>query len=54
MDTLKEATKFLNDKNCVWDQPSLHRIISGLVQIITTERRRHAEDLRDIQRQLEE
>lgn len=48
MNALDEATKFLNDKNCVWDQPTLRKVIAGLVQMLICERKEHAAEIRSI------
>ena len=52
-DALKEATAVLNDTTTLYDGAAYRKIIARLVQLIVTERRRSAEDLRELKRELE-
>lgn len=53
MSVLDKALRVQNSPLTHYDEPSLRKIIAGLVQIIVTERKDHARELREIQRELE-
>ncbi len=53
-DALTEAIEIQKNQHMIYDNPFWHRHNARLIQLIVTERRRHAEQLKDLQKSLTE